>query len=100
MAGFTVNGITFKSKKAYFYVMNPDVKNATQNDIDRYLYHNLPEYHHKKRGYYRQKYRTLKGNKVRPYTKYSKDSEYDFVSSEDIQILINRVSSVEPVKST
>ena len=96
MAGFTVNGITFKSKKAYFYVMNPDVKNATQNDIDRYLYHNLPEYHHKKRGYYRQKYRTLKGNKVHPYTKYSKES----VSSEDIQSLINRVSNVEPVKST
>ena len=42
--------------------MNPEAKNATQNDIDRYLYHNLPEYHHKKRGYYRQKYRTLKDN--------------------------------------
>ena len=30
MAGFTVNGTTFKSKKAYFYVMNPDVKNETK----------------------------------------------------------------------
>ena len=54
----------------------------------------------KKRGYYRQKYRTLKGNKVRPYTKYSKESDYDSISSEDIQILINCVSNIEPVKST
>ena len=29
--------------------MNPEIKNATQNDIDRYLYHNVPEYHHKKK---------------------------------------------------
>ena len=54
MAGFTVDGITFKSKKAYFYVMNPDIKNATQNDGDRYLYHNVPKYHHRKRVFYCQ----------------------------------------------
>ena len=53
LAGFIVNGVTYKSKKAYFYIMNPGVKNATQNDIDRCLYHNLPEYHHHKRNYYR-----------------------------------------------
>ena len=27
--------------------MNPDVENVSQNEIDQYLYHNLPEYHHK-----------------------------------------------------
>ena len=100
MAGFTVNGVTFKSKKAYFYLMNPDIKNATQNDVDRYLYHNVPKYHHRKRGFYRQKYRSLKNNNVRQYTKYSKDSDFDSVSSEDIQILMHRVSNEEPVKST
>ena len=40
--------------------MNPGIKNSTQNDMDRYLYHNLPEYHHHKRNYYREKYRQMK----------------------------------------
>ena len=80
--------------------MNPDSKNSTQNDVDRYLYHNVPEYHHRKKGFYHQKYRSLKNNNVRQYTKYSEDSDFDSVSSEDIQILMHCVSNVKPVKST
>ena len=44
--------------------MNPDIENATQNDVDGYVYHNVPEYHHKKGGFYRQKYCSLKNNNV------------------------------------
>ena len=42
----------------------------------------------------------MKNNNVRQYTKYSKDSDFDSVSSENIQIPMHRVSNVEPVKST
>ena len=101
MAGFIVNGVTYKSKKAYFFIMNPDVKNATQNDIDRYLYHNLPEYHHHKRIYYREKYRKTKDNKVRMYRKYSSIGDCDYVSMEDIHELGRRILGIveEPVST-
>jgi len=95
MAGFVVNGITYKSKKAYFYIMNPDVKNATQNDIDRYLYHNLPEYHHNKRIYYREKYRKMRNNKVRRYTKYNILDDCDYVSMENIHSLMHKITGEE-----
>ena len=72
--------------------MNPGIKNATQNDIDRYLYHNLPEYHHHKRNYYREKYRKMKDHKVRRYTKYNTLDECDFVPMEDIISLGRRIS--------
>ena len=68
---FIVNGQTYNSKKAYFLEMNPDKTDATQNDIDRYLYHNVKEYHDSKRTYYREKYRTQKNNVVRGYIKYN-----------------------------
>ena len=99
MAGFIVNGVTYKSKKAYFYIMNPGVKNATQNDIDRCLYHNLPEYHHHKRNYYREKYRKMKDHKVRRYTKYNTLDECDFVPMEDIISLGRRISGEENIST-
>ena len=67
MAGFVVNEITSKSKKAYFYIMNAG-KNATQNDIERNLYHNLPVHQHNKRIYDTKKYRRMRNNKVRRYS--------------------------------
>ena len=68
----TVNGKIYKSKKTYFLEMNPDHVNPTQNDIDRYVYHNVKEYHDYKRSFYRDRYRKLKNNKVRHYIKYQK----------------------------
>ena len=72
---FIVNGQTYNSKKAYFLEMNPSMINASQNEIDRYLYHNVKEYHDCKRTYYREKYRTLKNNNVRQYIKYNRDGD-------------------------
>ena len=40
------------SKKAYFLKMNPDKTDAAQNEIDRYLYHNVKDDHDSKRKYY------------------------------------------------
>ena len=55
----TVNGKIYKSKKDYFLEMNPDQANPpTQNDIDRYVYHNVKEYHDYKRSFYRERYRS------------------------------------------
>ena len=68
---FIVHNQTYASKKAYFLEMNPDQTDATQNDIDRYLYHNVKEYHECKRSYYREKYRAQKNNEVRKYIKYN-----------------------------
>ena len=39
-----VNGKIYKTKKTYFLEMNPEHINPTQNDIDRYVYHNVKEY--------------------------------------------------------
>ena len=64
---FVVDGITYKSKRAYFHEMNPDHENATQNEIDKFLYHNVPEYQNNKSMYYRGEYRLLKNNNVRNY---------------------------------
>ena len=85
---FIVNGQTYTSKKAYFLEMNPSKIDATQNDIDRYLYHNVKEYHDSKRTYYREKYRTLKNNNVRRYIKYNiNDTKNDVekISNEEFQ---------------
>ena len=67
---FIANGKIYKSRKAYFLEMNPDDINATQNDIDRYIYHNVKEYRDHKRSFYRERYRNLKNNNVRQYIKY------------------------------
>ena len=40
--------------------MNPDQTDATQNDINSYLYHNVKEYHECKTTYYREKERAQK----------------------------------------
>ena len=62
----TVNGKIYKSKKEYFLEMNPDQANPpTQNDIDRYVYHNVKEYHDYKRSFYRERYRSKKDYAVR-----------------------------------
>ena len=66
-----VQGITYKSKRAYYETIHPEHVDATQNDIDRYLYHNVPEYHNKKKTFYREKYREKKNNTVRRYEKYN-----------------------------
>ena len=68
----TVNGKIYKSKKTYFLEMNPDQANPTQNDIDRYVYHNVKEYHDYKRSFYRERYRSKKDYAVRQYIKYQK----------------------------
>ena len=69
---FVVNGETYQTQKEYYYKMNPDRENVSQNEIDNYLYHNVPEYHEKKRMYYREKYRKQKRNTVRKYVKYTR----------------------------
>ena len=50
-----VNGKIYKTKKTYFLEMNPEHINPTQNDIDRYVYHNVKEYHDYKRAFYRER---------------------------------------------
>ena len=67
-----VNGKIYKTKKTYFLEMNPEHINPTQNDIDRYVYHNVKEYHDYKRAFYRERYRAQKNHKVRHYIKYQK----------------------------
>ena len=48
---FVFNEITYKSKKAFFYAMNPDRQNekVTQNEVDMFMYHNNIAYHEHKR---------------------------------------------------
>ena len=70
---FIVNGVTYKSKKSYYIEMHPEHTDATANDIDRYLYNNVKEYHESKRTYYREKYRTKKNNEVRKYIKFKSE---------------------------
>ena len=67
-----VNGKIYKTKKTYFLEMNPEHINPTQNDIDRYVYHNVKEYHDYKRAFYRERYRAQKNHKVQHYIKYKK----------------------------
>ena len=79
---FIVNNQTYASKKAYFLEMNPDQTDATQNDIDRYLYHEC------KRSYYREKYRAQKNNEVQKYRKYNTQESKkvtEKVSNEEFQ---------------
>ena len=66
----TIQGVTYKSKRAYYESLHPGHKGATQNDIDRFIYQNVEEYHNKKQAFYREKYRTKKNNNVRRYEKY------------------------------
>ena len=68
----TVNSKIYKSKKTYFLEMNPDQANPTQNDIDRYVYHNVKEYQDYKRSFYRERYRAKKDYAVRHYIKNQK----------------------------
>ena len=68
-----MNGETYKSQRDYFYRMNPDKQSVKQSDIDNFLYHNVKEYHEKKRAYYREKYRKQRENKVRRYIKYDQN---------------------------
>ena len=49
---FIVNGVTYKSKKSYYIEMHPEHTDATANDIDRYLYNNVKEYHESKRTFF------------------------------------------------
>ena len=72
-----VNGKIYKTKKTYFLEMNPEHINPTQNDIDRYVYHNVKEYHDYKRAFYRERYRAQKNHKVRHYIKYQKNQTQD-----------------------
>ena len=64
---FVVNGNTYISKRSSFYEMNPDCQNAPQNEIDKFLYHIVPEYHNNTNTYYREKYRKMKNKSVRNY---------------------------------
>ena len=54
----TIQGVTYKSKRAYYESLHPGHIGATQNDIDRFIYQNVEEYHNKKQAFYREKYRT------------------------------------------
>ena len=51
-----------------------------ESKIDFYIYHNVPEYHDKKKTYYQEKYRKQKNNKVRKYVKYNKCNRYKIIS--------------------
>lgn len=87
---FVVDGITYKSKRSYFHEMNPDRENATQNEIDKFLYHNVTEYHNTKSTFYREKYRTMKNNNVRNYKRKTHDdavSESEKCENSDESIL-------------
>ena len=66
-----INGNTYKSKRHFFNSVFPDCEKATANEIDFYMYHNVAEYHEKKKTYYREKYRKQKNNKVRNYVKFN-----------------------------
>ena len=46
-----INGNTYKSKRHFFNTVFPDCEKATNNEIDFYMYHNVPEYHDKKKAY-------------------------------------------------
>ena len=77
-----INGNTYKSKRHFFNTVFPDCEKATNNEIDFYMYHNVPEYHDKKKTYYREKYRKQKNNKVRKYVKYNIQSTQDITDEE------------------
>ena len=66
-----VNGNTYKPKRHFFNTIFPDCDKPTNNEIDFYMYHNVPEYNEKKKTYYREKYRKQRNNKVRKYIKYN-----------------------------
>ena len=71
--------------------MHPEHTDATANDIDRYLYNNVKEYHESKRTYYREKYRTKKNNEVRKYIKYLNTTCLLML----VQLLLNKSGSVK-----
>ena len=70
---FIVEGRIYKTKKEYYLQQNPDKTDATTNEIFRYCYHNVKEFHDYKRAFYRERYRQKMNNNVRQYIKYQKD---------------------------
>ena len=67
---FICDGVKYKTRREYFELKNPEVREATQNDVDRWLYHNVPEYREQKQSFYREKYRKMKDGHVRGYIKF------------------------------
>ena len=70
---FIVQGRIYKTKKEYYLQQNPDKTDAMTNEIFRYCYHNVKEFHDYKRAFYRERYRQKMNNNVRQYIKYQKD---------------------------
>lgn len=68
---FEHDGVVYKSKRAFYKAMHPncDIESVSQNDIDRFIYHNVPSYREKRVTFYRERYRKNK-QEVRCYTKY------------------------------
>ena len=69
---FEHDGVVYKNRRAFYKEMHPHldaeaVSSVLQNDIDRFLYHNIPSYRDKKR--YNNKYRKDRPL-VRFYTKF------------------------------
>ena len=77
-----INENTYKSKRHFFNSVFPDSEKVTNNEIDFYAYHNVQEYHDKKKTYYREKYRKQKNDKVRKYVKYNTQSTQDITDEE------------------
>ena len=51
----TIQGVTYKSKRAYYESLHLGHIVATQNDIDRFIYQNVEEFHNKQQAFYREK---------------------------------------------
>lgn len=68
---FECDGVRYKSRREYFELKNPEVRGASANDVDRWLYHNVPEFRVKRQSFYREKYRDAKNGCVRGYIKFS-----------------------------
>ena len=71
---FEYQGEIYKSRRAFYLKNNPDREKATMNEVDRWFYHNVPEYRESKKTFYKQRYRDTKNTNVRSYIKVSKFS--------------------------
>ena len=67
---FTVNGVEYKTQRAYFLAMNPDRRDAEKTEIKMFCYHTLPEYKEYMQQKSKMRYRNKKGGNVRLHIKH------------------------------
>lgn len=68
---FIANGVEYKSMVAFYKTFHPDEENPLKKDIDRFAYHNSPEFREQKNKAYRILYNKKRNGNVRKYVKFS-----------------------------